>query len=94
MTETKQVTIPGYQASLGKRWHATDPYDAFGREIEPGMIIMKPPSSNYEPELLKVTHRKGDAIYVEGKRAKLALPGRCIIVTESIPEFVTVEVDV
>jgi hypothetical protein len=82
--------IPGYQANLYARWHDTDPYDAFGREITPGMIILKPDSSNQPPELLKVTHRKGDAIYVEGKRAKIALPGRCIIVTESIPEFVNI----
>jgi hypothetical protein len=85
--------IPGHKKSLYERWSATDPYDAFGREIIPGMIILKPPTSNYAPELLKVVDRKGDKIYVEGKRAKIALPGRCIIVTESIPEFVRMEVD-
>lgn len=85
--EVATVTIPGHKIYLGRRWDATDPYDALGREIVPGVILLKPPSSNYAPELLKVTHRKGDKVYVEGKRAFLALPGRCLIVTESIPEL-------
>ncbi len=82
------VMFPGYQANLQGRWDSTDPYDAFNREILPGMIILKPPSSNYAPELLKVVERRGDKIYVEGKRAYVALPGRCIIVTDSIPDLV------
>lgn len=83
------VMFPGYQVYLADRWHSTDPYDAFNREIIPGMIILKPPSSNYPPELLKVIDRRGDKIYVEGKRAFVALPGRCIIVTDSIPDMVS-----
>lgn len=87
--EVVPSTIPGHQADLWHRWFSKTPHDAYGREITPGMIIMKPASTNIPPELLKVSHRTGDKIYVEGKRACIALPGRCIIVTDSIPEFVT-----